>query len=355
MKRSRVQFVTLAMLVMLLVPVVSACGSSGGGSVSATQAPTVKVGLVTDTGGLNDKGFNHLAYVGLQKAEADFKNVKGSVKQSTSDADYVPNLTSFASQGYNLVIAVGFLMAAAVGQVATEFPAVHFAIIDSTASDAKGNTLTLANVEPLLFHEQEAGALVGTIAGLLEKGGQTHLKKGVISAVGGVSIPPVDRYIAGYIWAAKRRIRGVKVLVGYSNDFADPTPCKSIATNQIGMGSDIVFQVAGGCGLGALQAADTAGAYSIGVDTDQSADATSVIASAVKRVDTATYDAIKDVVNGNFQGSNEPQFTLANGGVGFTPGNFPNINSDATIMAALTTMEANIKNGTATPPTTRTW
>ena len=221
------------------------------------------------------------------------------------------------------MIAVGFLMAAAVGQVATEFPSVHFAIIDSTASDAKGNTLTLANVEPLLFHEQEAGALVGTIAGLLEKGNQTKLKKGIISAVGGVSIPPVDRYIAGYIWAAKQVDPTIKVLVGYSNDFADPTPCKSIATNQIGMGSDIVFQVAGGCGLGALQAADTAGVYSVGVDTDQSADATSVIASAVKRVDVATYDAIKDVVNNNFQGSNEPQFTLANGGVGFTPGNFP--------------------------------
>jgi len=313
------------------------------------------VGLVTDTGGLNDKGFNHLAYVGLQKAQQDFKNVKGEVKQSTSDADYVPNLTAFASQGDNLVIAVGFLMAAAVGQVAQEFPNVHFAIIDSTASDAKGNTLTLANVEPLLFHEQEAGALVGVIAGMLEKGGQTKLHKNVISAVGGVSIPPVDRYIAGYRWAAQMEDPGVKILVGYSNDFSDPTPCKSIATNQIGQGADVVFQVAGGCGLGALQAGDTAGVYSIGVDTDQSADATSVIASAVKRVDIATSDAIKDVMNGSFQGSNEGQFTLANGGVGFAPGNFPNINNDSAITAELTRVENGIKNGTMTPPATRTW
>jgi basic membrane protein A len=343
------------MFVLLLVPVVSACGSTGGGSGNATQAPTIKVGLVTDTGGLNDKGFNHLAYVGLQQAQHDFSNVKGSVKQSTSDADYVPNLTAFASQGYNLVIAVGFLMATAVGTVAQQFPNVHFAIIDSTPTDAKGNTLTLNNVEPLLFHEQEAGALVGTIAGLLEKSGQTKLHKGIISAVGGVSIPPVDRYIAGYIWAAQQVDPTIKVLVGYSNDFADPTPCKSIATNQIGQGSDIVFQVAGGCGLGALQAADTAGVYSIGVDTDQKADATSVMSSAVKRVDVATYDAIKDLVNGSFAGSAEPQFTLSNGGVGFAPGNFPAITSDPTISAALTQMETNIKNGSATPPATRTW
>ena len=353
MKRSRLPIVTLGVLVLLFVPILSACGTSSGGATST--APTVKVGLVTDTGGLNDKGFNHLAFLGLQMAEKNFKNVKGAVKQSTSDADYVPNLTSFAQQGDNLVIAVGFLMAAAVGSVATEFPAVHFAIIDSTATDAKGNTLNLNNVEPLLFHEQEAGALVGVIAGMLEKSGQTKLQKHTISAVGGVSIPPVDRYIAGYKWAAQMEDPGLNVLVGYSNDFSDPTPCKSIATNQIGKGSDVVFQVAGGCGLGALQAGDTAGVYSIGVDTDQSADATSVIASAVKRVDTATYDAIKDVVNGSFAGSAEPQFTLSNGGVGFAPGNFPAINSNAAIMAELTRVENGIKSGTLTPPTARSW
>jgi basic membrane protein A len=351
MKRARLPLLTLGLLVLLLVPVLSACGASSGGS-TGSSAPTIKVGLVTDTGGLNDKGFNHSAYVGLQNAMHDFSNVKGSVKQSTSDADYVPNLTSFASQGYNLVIAVGFLMAAAVGSVAQQFPTVHFAIIDSTPSDAKGNTLTLANVEPLLFHEQEAGALVGVIAGMLEKGGTTKLHKGVISAVGGVSIPPVDRYIAGYKWAAQMEDPSVKVLVGYSQDFSDPTKCKPVAQNQIGQGSDIVFQVAGGCGLGALQAADTAGVYGIGVDVDQKADGTNVIASAVKRVDVAVYLAIKDVVHNNFQGSNEPQFTLQNDGVGFVPGNIP---LDPTITAEVTKVEGEIKSGALTPPTAKSW
>jgi basic membrane protein A and related proteins len=348
MKRARLPLLTLGLLLLILVPMLSACGTTTGGSTGSNK-PTIKVGLVTDTGGLNDKGFNHLAYVGLQNAMHDFSNVKGAVKQSTSDADYVPNLTSFASQGYNLVIAVGFLMAAAVGSVAKEFPNVHFALIDSTPSDAQGNTLTLSNVEPLLFHEQEAGALVGTIAGLLEKGGTTKLHKGVISAVGGVSIPPVNRYIAGYKWAAQIADPGIKVLVGYSQDFVDPTKCKAVAQNQIGQGSDIVFQVAGACGLGALTEAATAGMYGIGVDTDQSGDASNVIASAVKRVDVAVYLAIKDEVNNNFQGSNEPQFTLQNGGVGYVPGT---VSLDPSITAAVTTLEGEIKSGAQTPPTT---
>ena len=352
MKRTQVPFLTLGLLMLMLVPAVSACGSSSTGGSANTPAPTIKVGLVTDTGGLNDKGFNHLAYVGLMNAEHTFSNVKGSVKESTSDADYVPNITSFASQGYNLVIAVGFLMAQAVGTVATQYPSVHFALIDSTPSDAKGNSITLPNVEPLLFHEQEAGALVGVISGMLEKSGTTKLHKGIISAVGGVSIPPVDRYIAGYKWAAQMEDPSVKVVVGYSQDFSDPTKCKAVAQSQIGQGSDIVFQVAGGCGLGALQAADTAGVYGIGVDTDQKADANNVIASAVKRVDTATFLAISDEVHGKFAGASEPEFTLQNGGVGYAPGNIT-LSSD--IVAEVTKVEGEIKSGQLTPPTTRTW
>src|SRR5262249_31675698 len=124
MKRARPPLLTLGLFLLLMVPVLSACGTTTGGSTSSNK-PTIKVGLVTDTGGLNDKGFNHLAYVGLQTAMQNYSNVKGSVKQSTSQADYVPNLTSFASQGYNLVIGVGFLMANAVAVVAQQFPNVH--------------------------------------------------------------------------------------------------------------------------------------------------------------------------------------------------------------------------------------
>jgi basic membrane protein A len=348
---SRWRYLSISILFLLLVPALAACGTTttGGGSATPKPGANVKVGLVTDIGGLNDKGFNHLAYVGLQKAEHDL-GIQGAVKESHADTDYVPNLTGFATQGYNLVIAVGFLMQTAVGTVSQQFPNVKFAINDGDPSDANGNTVQRANVVGLHFKEQEAGALVGVISGMLEKAHQTKGTANTISAVGGVSIPPVNHYIAGYKWAAAMEDPGVKVLVGYSNDFTDPTKCAGVANSQIAQGADIVFQVAGGCGLGALQAAGQKGVYSIGVDTDQSSSDKSVIASAVKRVDTAAYTAIQEVVNGTFQAGMQT-FDLANGGVDWAPAP-GNLTLSADITAEITKVEGEIKAGTVTVPDT---
>lgn len=323
---------------------VAACGgsTSGGGTTPAKQ---YKIGLVTDVGGLNDKSFNHLAYVGLQKAIQDFK-VKGDVTESKTGDDYIPNLTNFASKNYDLVIGVGFLMQEAIGTVSGQFPNVHFAIIDGAGTDAQGNDLKHANVESLLFKEQDAGAMVGVIAGMMEKTGKAKKNQHVISAVGGVSIPPVNRYIAGYKWAATMEDPSIKVLVGYSNDFTDPAKCKSVAQSQINQGSDILFQVAGGCGLGVLQAAGQAGVYSVGVDADQKDADPSVIASALKKVDVATYTAIQDVVKGQFQ-SGALTFSIANDGAGYA---LDNITLPADIQAEVTKVQGEIKAGTLTPP-----
>jgi basic membrane protein A len=345
--RMRTRILVAGALLLLIVPALAACGSTSttGGTTSAKQ---VKVGLVTDTGGLNDKGFNHLAYVGLQQAISQL-GIKGDVKESHSDSDYVPNLTGFASSGYDLVIAVGFLMQTAVGTVSAQFPNTKFAIIDGDPTDANSNIVQRSNVVGLHFKEQEAGALVGVISGMLEKAGSTPLKKNTISAVGGVSIPPVNHYIAGYKWAAQMEDPGIKVLVGYSYDFSDPTKCAGPANSQIAAGSDIVFQVAGGCGLGALQAAGQKGVYSIGVDTDQSGADKSVIVSAVKRVDVATFTVIQDVVQGKFQGGSLT-FDLANNGVGYVPS--PNFTLPADIQAEVTKVEGEIKSGQVTVPDT---
>ncbi len=347
MVRSQFKFVGLAVLALL---VVAACGStstSGGASPSAKQ---VKVGLVTDIGGLNDKSFNHLAYVGLQKAITDF-GIKGDVVESKTGDDYIPNLTGFASKGYDLVIGVGFLMQEAVGTVSGTFPNVHFAIIDGAGTDAKGNDLQHTNVESLFFKEQDAGAMVGVIAGMLEKDKKAPNNTGVISAVGGVSIPPVDHYLAGYKWAAEMEDPGIKVIISYSNDFADPAKCSGPAKTQIGQKSEIIFQVAGGCGLGALQAAGQAHVYSIGVDADQKDADPSVIASALKKVDVATYTAIQNVVKGNFQGG-ALTFSIANDGAGYQ---VDNITLPSDIQTELDRVQAAIKSGSMTPPSTRTW
>ncbi|HET9411156.1 MAG TPA: BMP family ABC transporter substrate-binding protein [Candidatus Dormibacteraeota bacterium] len=350
MVRSKVRFLGLAALALM---VIAACGST----TNAPAAKVVKVGLVTDIGGLNDKSFNHLAAIGLAKASStgnicasltcskDF-SVQGDVVESKTGDDYIPNLTSFASKNYDLVIGVGFLMAEAVGTVSGTFPNIHFAIIDGAGTDAKGNDLKHANVESLFFKEQDAGAMVGVIAGMLEKDKKAPNNNNVIGGVGGISIPPVNHYLAGYKWAAAMEDPGIKVLIGYSNDFTDPAKCKSVATSQIGQKADILFQVAGGCGLGVLQAAGQAKVYSIGVDADQKDADGSVIASALKKVDVATYTAIQGVVNNNFQGG-ALTFSIANGGAGYA---LDNLQLPADIQAELDKVQGEIKSGALTPP-----
>lgn len=349
----------LATCASILALLLAACGSASPGS----STPSVKIGLVTDIGGLNDKSFNHLAAIGLSKAASTGNicsklsckgelGVQGDVTESHNGTDYVPNLTNYATRGYNLVIGVGFSMAAAIGTVSGQFPNVHFAIVDGVGTDDKGNDLKHSNVLGLLFKEQEAGALVGVIAGVLEKDGKTAKGKNTIGSVGGVQIPPVDHYIAGYQWAAKQVDPGIKVLNGYSNNFTDPSQCSGIAAQQISQGADIVFQVAGGCGNGVLTEAGKQGVWSIGVDSDQGYPNgqlvdKSVIASALKRVDVAVYSAIKQVKNGQFSGG-VSTFSLSNDGVGYVIDSLSPVPADVT--SALNDMISKIKSGSVTVP-----
>jgi basic membrane protein A and related proteins len=275
------------------------------GAAPKHHAAALKVGLVTDIGGLNDHGFNHLAYLGLQKAQSKL-GVQVDVHQSSSNADYVPNLSSFAQQGYDLVIAVGFLMYDSVKTVAAKFPNTKFMIIDNGWSPGDPS-----NLEGTLFHEQEAGYLVGYLSGLLYNG-----KAVTMSTVGGQKIPPVDRYIAGFRAGAKAADKKVKLLNGYSQDFVAQDKCKNLALQQIGQGSKVVFQVAGGCGLGALDAAKQKHVWGIGVDADQAYVGAQVLTSALKRVDTDVYTTIQQVQAGQFKGGSTFNFTVKNNGIG---------------------------------------
>jgi basic membrane protein A len=301
----------------LLAATAAGCGSTNHAasttsttastSTSTTQHAAFKVGLSTDTGGLNDRGFNHLAYVGLQKAGRQL-GVQTRVVLAASSQDYVPNLTALARQGYNLVIGVGFTEIQALETVAKEFPKTHFAIVDvSNADEGK-----LPNVEGLLFKEQEAGYLAGYAAGLAAKARGGH----AVSSVGGQKQPPVDRYIAGFQAGARAAFPGVRTLNGYSQDFSIEARCKEVALDQIAKGSVVVFQVAGGCGLGALDAAQERNVWGIGVDADQGYLGTYVLTSALKRVDTAVYEAIADAVNGHFKGGQDAVYGLHQDGVG---------------------------------------
>ncbi len=299
-------------LALLGVLVLVAAGCGGGGKKSSgTTGPggkTLKIGLVTDIGGLNDRGFNHLSFVGLQRAEREL-GIQQRVYQAKSTQEYVPNLSTFARQGYDLTIGVGFTEATAIDTAATNFPKSNFAIVDVDQTEEPHKP---PNLLGLLFREQETGYLVGYLAGLEEK---RRSGPDVIGSVGGQKQPPVDRFIAGYQAGAKAADPGIRVLNGYSEDFADQAKCKQVALNQIEQGAGVIFQVAGGCGLGALDAAKEKGVWGIGVDADQSFLGPHILTSAVKRVDTAVFLAIKRVVDGKFKGGNIV-FGLKDNGVG---------------------------------------
>src|ERR1700733_1526139 len=346
----------LAVALAALAVGVAACGSSNSSSSSTTSSSGgaaasssttsasssssgFKVGLVTDIGGLNDHGFNHLSYTGLLQAESQL-GVKGTVLQSTSGADYTPNLTKLAAAGNKLVIAVGFLMAAPLQQVALKYPNVHFAIIDSPGGAAPD---TAKNIEGIDFAEQQAGYPAGYLTGLYLK----EHSYTTASTVGGQSIPPVNLYIAGFQAGVKAADPSAKLLNAYSQDFVAQDKCKELALNQIQAGSKVVFQVAGACGLGAISAAVQNKDQAIGVDADQSyLSPTYVLTSAEKKVDTGVFTAIKNLQAGQF--SSNLQENINNGGVGIGK-----IGPAGTqYQSQINNIIAQMKSGKINPPTT---
>lgn len=294
-----------------LVSVVAAGATAGVIATAAVAAKTshatTKAGLVSDVGKFNDRSFNQSALLGLKKAEKTL-GVSGRPIQSTSASDYIPNLSQLARQNYDVTIGVGFLMADSIATVAKKFPKNNFAIVDFSQAGLKGKP---KNVRGITFATNENSYMIGYLAGLMAK------KQGgpqVISAVGGLKIPTVTIFIAGYTAGAKKANPGIKVLTGYSQEFVKQDPCKELALNQINQGSQVVFAVAGGCGLGALDAAKENGKWGVGVDIDQSFLGSHILTSAVKRVDVSVFDTIKDAKAGTLTGGDK-LYNLANNGV----------------------------------------
>jgi basic membrane protein A len=312
----KLRAIVLALVAALMLGI-AACGDDddddggnggGGGGDQAAQEESIKAGVVTDIGGLNDRSFNASANAGIKRAAKDL-GIEERVLISKSQGDYVPNLTTLAQQQFDLIIGVGFLMADAMNTVASKLPDTNFAIVDFSATGLKDKP---QNVQGLLFKEQEAGYLAGYLAGLWAKDNNAK----VVSTVGGQKIPPVDHYIAGFHAGAKKANPGIQTLNGYSQDFVDQAKCKEIALDQIAKGSKVVFQVAGGCGLGALDAAKEKGVQAIGVDADQGYLGDHILTSALKNVDVAVFNAIKRAQEGQFEGGTDVIATVENGGVG---------------------------------------
>jgi basic membrane protein A len=304
----RKRWLTLAALAVATVLLASMFAAMRGSSASAAHQAAFSACLVTDIGGLNDKSFNHLAFVGLQTAEK--AGIKGRVIQSKSPADYIPNLKACVQSGAGITIGVGFLMTDAMDAIASSFPKNKFAIVDVDVTSMKHKP---KNVEGLLFKEQEAGYLVGYAAGLWAKSQSGT----AVGSVGGLKIPPVDRYIAGYQFGAKKADPGIKALNDYSQDFVAQAKCKEKALNQIAQGSVVEFQVAGQCGLGVLDAAHSKNIFGVGVDADQGYLGPWVMTSALKKVDVAVNSSIVAAKTGKLKGGKNVTFGASVNGVGY--------------------------------------
>src|SRR5258708_1572761 len=348
----------IATFLALFALVLTACGggstSTGGGTTpTAAPAPSLKVSLVTDIGGLNDRSFNQLAYTGYKKAEAQYHFAE-KVIQTQSQNDYVKNLT-LASQSVGqggLVIAVGFLMQAPLDQIAKQFTNINYAIVDGCAMPATATACdTLPNVSPLFFKEQEAGCLVGAVAGQMEMDGKAKASKllgaNAIGAVGGIPVPAVTRYIAGYKYCAKKVDPSVKVYVNYSQDFSDTSKGQDAALSQINQHqADIIFQVAGGSAVVAPERGNGEWWYVSGVPAAQAHLYPSVLPNTLQRVGRAVFYLI-DLTPDRQYNNNLPRFSLSNDGVGYAP-----VNSEVPADAKPTadSYATQIKNGTLVPP-----
>jgi basic membrane protein A len=293
-------------LAALIAVILTAVGFVASGT-AAPQA-TFKAGLVSDVGRFNDKGFNQNQLTGMKKAAKVLK-IQYRAVESRSAGDYLPNMASLARSGYNIVISAGFLLSDATEDVADQFPNTKFAITDQGVAAFKRKH---SNIEGLTYATQENSYLIGCLAAkVAARSGNKN-----ISVVGGIKIPPVDTFLAGYKAGAQKCVPGTTVQIGYSQDFIDQAKCKSVAQNQIDAGSQVVFGVAGPCGLGALDAAKAAGRWAVGVDVDQSFLGSHILTSAVKRVDTGIFLAVKGAKSGKgYKGGGDLVFNLKNGGV----------------------------------------
>jgi basic membrane protein A len=312
-----------ALFALMLVAsmVLSACGGA------AAPGGKLKVGLVTDVGGVNDKSFNQSAWVGTQKGAQEF-GMDAKYIESKQPTDYEKNIDQFATEKYDVIITVGFLMGDATAVKAKQYPNIKFAIIDNAYFPTKGVAYCddtkkdcyvdggLTNVTSLMFQEDQVGYLAGVLAAGMSK-------TGVVCSVAGMEIPPVVRFVVGYQNGAKWMKPDIKTPLNvYIPSFTDPAKGKEVGNSMIGQGCDVVFGVGGNTGNGGLLAAKEKGLMAIGVDVDQYNTYPEVkdalLSSAAKNVDAAVYEYLK-AVNGKTSKAGVFTANLSNGGIGLAP------------------------------------
>ncbi|WP_248484738.1 BMP family ABC transporter substrate-binding protein [Tepidibacter aestuarii] len=334
------KLISLALTATLFGTMLVGCGQpaeeNAGGSEGAKE---VKIGMVTDTGGVNDQSFNQSAWEGLKKAEAEF-GIKASYQESKQDADYVPNIENLVDQENDLIWGIGFKMADAVKEAAANYPDQKFAIIDNSYGDE-----TPENVIGVTFKEEQCSYLVGLIAGKMTKTNK-------VGFIGGIEVPLIQRFEYGFKAGVKEANPDVEIFSQYANSFSDPAKGKAIAKQMYSNGADILYHAAGDTGTGMIEAAKEEGKFAIGVDRDQNSLAPdNVITSAMKRVDNALYDVSKKLSEGTFEGGTTVTYGLAEGGVDIAPTSDKNVPED--ILTYVNEEKQKIIDGEIVVPSTK--
>ncbi|EKN65668.1 basic membrane lipoprotein [Neobacillus bataviensis LMG 21833] len=341
-------------LVLAAGTLLGACGKSDDTSKKETtkggdKEKAFSVAMVTDVGGVDDKSFNQSAWEGLQAFGKDNSLTKGKggfdYLQSKSDADYSTNLNKLAREDFDLVFGIGFLMQAAVEEIAKQQKDAHFAIIDAEVKQP--------NVASVLFKEQEAAFLAGVAAAL-------QTKSNHIGFIGGMEIPVIERFETGFLAGVKAAKPEAKVDVQYSGAFDKAELGQSIASKMYSSGADVVFHAAGGTGVGLFKEANdlkkkdpSREIWAIGVDSDQANMGPDIVlTSALKRVDNAVKDLSNKAKDGNFPGGEVALYGLHEDGVGLAPINAKADQKDA-IDTAVNEWIEKIKSGAVKVPGTR--
>lgn len=299
----KLRFIATVILVLAASVLLSSCANK---TEAKREGCKIKVGIVFDIGGKNDRSFNAAAWEGVKRAEKDLDICLYDVEPG-NPTSIEPAMRAFAERNFDLIFGVGFAQGPIMQRVANDFPNIKFAIIDGVIFEADGKT-PKKNVASLVFREHEGSYLVGMIAA-------AKSKTGVLGFVGGMDIPLIHRFAKGYEEGARSVNPDAKFVVNYvgvtDGAWNNPGKGKELSLAQIEKGADVIFTAAGNSGLGAFDAVEQYGRdangqankFVIGVDSNQNGVKPGfVLTSMVKRVDNACYDVVKEVLGGRFEG-----------------------------------------------------
>ena len=310
----------------------------GCSSKTESNEDVYKIGMISDTGGVNDESFNQSTWEGLQQAQEKYGKDKVQVKyvESSQEADYTPNIETFVEEDLDLIIGVGYKMAGAIEEASKNYPDVQFAIIDHSYEKQP------ENVTSLIYEDNTAAYLAGLVAAK-----KTETNK--VAFIGGIKSATLDKFEYGFRAGVKAANPKRELTVRYLNSFSDSALAKSVANQMHKDGVDVIYTAAGAAGTGAIEAAKENNKMAIGVDVDQSPLAPdNIISSTMKNVNVSIVNLVGEILEDNYQGGQVIVNTLASGGVGLSDTTKDHVSKD--ILDYVNEQAGKIKSGEIVVP-----